>query len=47
MKIKPDIRDGLTFSGLLMLAGGLYLVYPPAALIVPGAVLIGLGLKGL
>ncbi|EJN11837.1 hypothetical protein PMI42_04852 [Bradyrhizobium sp. YR681] len=33
-----DVRDVMLTIGLLLLAGGFYLVWPPAALIVPGAI---------
>jgi len=38
-----DAADLHLYGGLLILATGAGLVYPPAALIVPGAVLVGLG----
>lgn len=33
-------RDCIVLIGLGMMAGGLYMVWPPAALIVPGAILV-------
>lgn len=33
-----DMRDGTLAAGLLLLAAGLWQVWPPAALIVPGAI---------
>lgn len=41
-----DRYDLLTLIGLALLAGGLYLVYPPMALIVPGVVLVAVGVIG-
>lgn len=41
-----DRYDLLTLIGLILLAGGLYLVYPPMALIVPGVVLVTVGVIG-
>lgn len=41
-----DRFDFIALLGLLLLAGGLYFVYPPAALIVPGAVLLLVGALG-
>ncbi|MCK1503103.1 hypothetical protein [Bradyrhizobium sp. 188] len=34
-----DARDVMLASGLALLAGGLWQVWPPAALIVPGAII--------
>lgn len=34
-----DVRDGMLAGGLMMLALGLWQVWPPAALIVPGAII--------
>lgn len=39
-----DLRDALTFGGLASLAFGLWQVFPPAAYVVVGAVLVGIGL---
>jgi hypothetical protein len=33
-----DIRDGMLAAGLVLLSVGLWQVWPPAALIVPGAI---------
>jgi hypothetical protein len=41
-----DTFDALGAIGLLMLAVGLYLVYPPLALIVPGVVILLLAVAG-
>lgn len=43
-KINPNL---VTFaSGLLLASVGAYLVYPPAGLILPGTVLMGISLFG-
>lgn len=48
-KVKKDRKAWLTvpemliITGFLMIAGGLYLVYPPAALVICGAMLIYAG----
>ncbi len=44
MQYKPDLSDLIAISGLALLAGGLYFVYPPLALIVPGLTLLLVGL---
>lgn len=41
-----DKRDLTFFMGLLLLTAGAYFVYAPAALIVPGALLVWISLKG-
>ncbi len=41
-----DIYDALGIGGLILLAAGLYFVYPPLALIVPGAVVLVLAVAG-
>lgn len=41
-----DISDALTIAGLGALAYGLHAVYPPAAWIVTGAILLLVGLAG-
>ena len=41
-----DIYDALGIGGLILLAAGLYLVSPPLALIVPGAVVLVLAVAG-
>lgn len=41
-----DIYDALGALGLILVAVGLYFVYPPLALIVPGAVLVAVALAG-
>jgi len=39
-----DWRDGVAASGILMVANGLWRISPAAALIVVGAVLLGIAL---
>lgn len=41
-----DIYDWFGLIGLVMVAVGCWLIYPPAALIVPGVLLLGLSLAG-
>lgn len=41
-----DARDVIAVVGLVLLAVGLYQVYRPAALIVPGALLTWFALRG-
>lgn len=41
-----DTFDALGIIGLVLLAAGLWFVYWPLALIVPGAVLLGVALAG-
>lgn len=41
-----DIYDALGICGLILLAAGLYFVYPPLALIVPGAALVVAAVAG-
>lgn len=41
-----DARDIAALIGLCMLSSGLYLVWPPAALIAPGAILIWKSMHG-
>lgn len=38
-----DLRDVLAFGGLAVMCYGLHLVYPPAAFIVGGGVMVKLG----
>lgn len=40
----PNLYDILTFGGLLMLGVGLYLINPPLAFVVVGAMLFTLGM---
>jgi len=40
-----DLRDLFCFGGLGLLAYGLHLVYPPAAYIAPGAILLWMGVR--
>ena len=37
------LRDLFAFAGVGLIATGCWMVYPPAAFIVPGALLFGLG----
>ena len=41
-----DTFDAIGIAGLVLLAAGLWFVYWPLALIVPGAVLLGVALAG-
>jgi CHASE2 domain-containing sensor protein len=41
-----DRWDGIALVGLVMVGVGLWFVYWPLALIVPGAALVGLGVVG-
>lgn len=41
-----DKKDALLFVGLTMMAAGCWMIYPPAALIVPGIVLAGIAIFG-
>lgn len=43
---KIDARDFALWLGLALLALGLFLVWPPAAAIVPGAILVGMAIFG-
>lgn len=40
-----DARDLIAVIGMALVAGGLYLIYPPAALVVPGAILTWVALR--
>lgn len=40
------MRDAFALAGLGMIAGGCWLVYPPAAVIVVGALLLAGGVAG-
>ena len=42
---KFDLRDAHAYAGIALLAAGSYLVYQPAALIVPGALLFWLAVR--
>lgn len=46
MKLPSLVWDMLAFTGLAVLSAGAALAYPPAGLIVPGVVLLALGLLG-
>lgn len=41
-----DVRDALGIIGLGLLGYGCWLIYPPAAFIVPGVVLVGVAIFG-
>lgn len=41
-----DAYDAMGIGGLILLAAGLYLMWPPLALAVPGAVLLLLAVAG-
>ncbi|MCP1832820.1 hypothetical protein [Bradyrhizobium sp. USDA 4545] len=41
-----DARDAVLAFGLVLLAAGLWFVWPPASLIVPGAVLSAVAIFG-
>lgn len=43
---RPDLRDCVAGIGLGLLGYGLWLVFPPAAYIADGAVLVGLAVFG-
>jgi len=40
--MKPSWRDLMLGTGVVLVAGGLWMIYPPAALIGAGLALIGL-----
>ncbi len=40
------MRDVFFFSGIALMAAGLYFVYWPMSLVVPGAIFIIMGLAG-
>lgn len=40
-------RECGLIGGILLVACGLYAIYPPAALIVPGAILVYVSIEGL
>lgn len=42
----PDLRDVLVLVGVLLTGTGIWLIYPPAALIAVGVFLAALGLWG-
>lgn len=46
VKAAVDVRDCIALIGLCMLGGGLYLIWPPAALAVPGGILVWVSLRG-
>ncbi|USK85718.1 hypothetical protein [Peribacillus asahii] len=43
--MKFDLRDIFAFGGLGLVACGLYMIYPPAAFIIPGLFFVWLGVK--
>jgi len=40
----PDLFDLMALAGLVMLGVGLWWIWPPLALVVPGALLLAIGL---
>lgn len=47
MKIRANLLNLAGFVlGLALLTAGIYLIYPPAALIVPGLILMSMSLFG-
>lgn len=42
----PDIFDALVLLGIASITGGLWLIFPPAALILVGVVLAAAGVLG-
>ena len=46
-ELVPDLRDVLAFIGLSLLAVGVWMIYPPAAFILVGAVLFLIGVFGI
>lgn len=42
----PDVRDVLVFGGLAVVGVGVWWIFPAAALIVIGAALFALGIRG-
>ena len=44
--MKPDLFDVLALGGLVMLGAGLWMVWPPLGLIVPGGILVIVGVMG-
>lgn len=44
--MKPDLNDALYLAGLGLVGTGLWWVFPPAALVTCGAVLVVLGRLG-
>jgi hypothetical protein len=46
MKKYFDIQDLFVFGGIGLVTTGLWMVYPPIALIIPGLFFVWLGLRG-
>lgn len=42
----PDVRDLAAAAGLTLLGVGFWLIYPPAAFIVPGALMVAIAVFG-
>ena len=40
-----DLRDVFVFGGLGLVSAGLHEIYPPAALVIPGALLVWMGMR--
>lgn len=45
--MKIDFTDGCIYSGLASVGAGVWMIYPPAALIVVGVLVLGLGLAAI
>jgi hypothetical protein len=43
-RVKPDLRDFICLIGMGLLFAGLWMIYPPSALIVIGGLFLWLGL---
>jgi hypothetical protein len=44
--MKIDSNDLMALVGLILISSGVYFIYPPLSLIIPGVVLLGVGLWG-
>ena len=44
--MKIDSNDLMALFGLILISSGVYFIYPPLSLIIPGIVLLGVGLWG-
>ena len=40
-----DLRDAHAYAGIILMSVGFYLVYVPAALIIPGVILLWLAVR--